>query len=109
MEESGPQYAGEILLERVRNTRPIRSFIQKRLRAWFDSHGFGQARGTRYLVALNKHRQGHMFTCRVDIDTQGSRWSSLVTAPDLHQSIVSALNHMAAHPTPLERRAYAVS
>ena len=107
MDETGIDYTGEIVLERVSNTRPIRSFIQKRLRAWLDSHGFGGDRGTRYRVALNKHHQGHRFTCRVEIDGTDSRWSALVTAPDLHQALVSALNHMAAHPTPLERRLYA--
>lgn len=111
MDETANDYTGEILLERVRNTRPIRSFIQKRIRGWLDAHGFGGDRGAHYRIALNKHRQGHMFTCRVEIDGANSRWSALVTAPDLHQAILSALNHMAAHPTPLakefERRMYA--
>ena len=103
MEESQSRFPGRITLERVRDTRPIRSFITKRLGRWLESHGVQPAADQQpiYEVALNRHGNGHLFTCKIEVHTPESHWEAIVTEADLHQSILSALNHLA-----VQRRIY---
>jgi hypothetical protein len=96
MENPQSQLTGRIVLERVRDTRPIRSFIAKKLKAWFESHGIGANSTPVYCVALNRAGQGHFFTCRIEVDTSETHWEAMVTQKDLHRSIIEALEHLSA-------------
>lgn len=103
MENTQSQLTCRIELDRVRDARPIRSFITKKLMAWFESHGITPGDLPTYNVALNRSGFGHFFTCRIEVHTQGSHWEAMVTEKDLHQSILSALNHLTQ-----QRRTYAL-
>ena len=102
MEDSQSQLAGRIELDRVRDARPIRSFITKKLLAWFENHGITPGNTPVYRVALNRASYGHLFTCRIEVDLPDSHWEAIVTEKDLHQSIIEALNHLSP-----QRRTYA--
>lgn len=103
--EDQSQLSSRIVLERVRDTRPIRSFITKKILSWLEDHGITAAQQPVYRVALNRAAYGHFFTCQIQVHTQGSTWEALATEKDLHQAILSALNHMQPFP---QRRTYAL-
>jgi hypothetical protein len=103
MENTRSEFTGDIVLERVRGARPVRSFIAKKIFGWLKIHGIGASEKPHYRIALNRDGYGHTFTCQVEVHTQGSHWSSMQSAPDLHQAILSALNHLVI----VQRRNYA--
>lgn len=96
MEE--PVFNGRIELERIRDTRPIRSFIAKRLTGWLREHELPERDEFTYDVTLNKSSYGHLFTCRIRIHSStspdGPTWSAAVTKPDLHRAIAAAIEHL---------------
>ena len=104
MENTNSEFTGDIVLERVRSARPIRSFIAKKIFGWFKAQGIPASEHPHYRIALNRDGLGHRFTCQVEVHTTGSHWSSMQSAPDLHQAILSALNHMSVVH---QRRIYA--
>ncbi len=103
MENTNSEFKGDIILERVRGARPVRSFIAKKVFTWFKSHGIAASENAHYSIALNRDGIGHRFTCQVEVHTKEMHWSSMQSASDLHQAVLSALNHLAL----VQRRNYA--
>jgi hypothetical protein len=101
------QASGQIVLERVRNARPIRSFIAKKVSSWLSSHGIEADECPTYNIALNRTNFGHLFTCQLEVHTARAHWEAVVTEADLHQAIISAFNHLSPQNL-VQRRSYAL-
>jgi hypothetical protein len=98
-----------IVCREVPDSRTVRSFIEKRVRAWLRGHGYDDT-STRYQVTLDREGGGHLIFCQVEVVVEApegkqERWIGSWSAFGLHQALMKTLNHMNHGPTFASARA----
>ncbi len=93
---------GTLVSDGIQLSKPIRAFVQKRIRKWLEQRklavagGAGGTRGAdpRYAVTLVRGTQGHRVECQILVQEGSTWWAGAEIANGLHQAVLKALDHM---------------
>lgn len=85
---------GKIILDHGDGPKPVRRFVEKKLRAWLGCQGINpEESGLQYQVVFHHEGRGH-FACDLAIETPSAGWRGSWVAPDLHRAFMECLSHM---------------
>jgi hypothetical protein len=95
-----------VTVRRLPSSKGIRSFIEKRLQGWFyrtysevdspEANGAPAPPATlpSFHVMFERHGDGHMVSCWVEVRVAGQIWRSSRIGPGIQQAFIQALQHL---------------